>query len=98
MEAQTIEGAGDVTALRKQVIVPAPMRYRLADEFLANTKNPPYEGEIAYGHGFEHCWNGDPTQPNAISRLRYHEMFLPRIVERIRKSAPPGADLTSWKY
>jgi len=70
----------------------------LGEEFLANTKNPPYEGEIAYGPGFEHCWNGDPNQPNAISRLRYNEMFLPKIVERIRKTAPAGADLTSWKY
>ena len=41
---------------------------------------------------------GDPNQPNAISRLRYHEMFLPKIVQRIRKTAPPGADLTSWVY
>jgi hypothetical protein len=71
---------------------------RLADEFLSNTKNPPYEGVVEYGHGHEHCWNGDPNTPNAISRLRYHEMFLPKIVERIRKTAPPGADLTSWKY
>jgi hypothetical protein len=70
----------------------------LAEEFLVNTKNPPYEGVVEYGHGDGHCWNGDPDQPNAISRLRYHEMFLPKIVERIRKTAPPGADLTSWKY
>ena len=71
---------------------------RLGEEFLANTKNPPFEGEIKYGHGHEHCWNGDPNTPNAISRLRYHEMFLPKIVERIQKTAPVGADLTSWKY
>ena len=71
---------------------------RLADDFLSKTKNPPYEGVVEYGHGHEHCWNGDPDTPNAISRLRYHEMFLPKIVERIRKTAPPGADLTSWKY
>jgi hypothetical protein len=70
----------------------------LAEDFLSATRNPAYEGEIAYGHGFEHCWNGDPKQPNAISRLRYHEMFVPKIVERIGKSAPPGADLTSWRY
>jgi len=70
----------------------------LAEEFLASTKNPPYEGVVEYGHGFGHCWNGDPDQPNAISRLRYHEMFLPKIVERIRKTAPTGADLSSWKY
>ena len=70
----------------------------LAAEFLTTTKNPPYDGEIAFGPGFEHCWNGDPNQPNAITRLRYHEMFVPKLVERIRKSAPPGADLTSWRY
>jgi hypothetical protein len=70
----------------------------LAEQFLAATKNPPYEGEVAYGHGFEHCWNGDPNQPNAITRLRYHEMFVPRIVERIGKTAPAGSDLTSWRY
>jgi hypothetical protein len=71
---------------------------RLAEEFLSATWNPPYEGEVAYGQGFEHCWNGDPNQPNAISRLRYHEMFLPKIVDRILKSAPPGSDVTSWRY
>jgi hypothetical protein len=70
----------------------------LAEEFLAGTKNPPYDGEVAYGPGFEHCWNGDPKLPNALSRLRYPEIFVPRIVERIRKSAPAGADLSSWRY
>jgi hypothetical protein len=70
----------------------------LAEELLATTKNPPYDGEIAYGHGFEHCWNGDPNQPNAISRLRYHEMFLPKIVARILATAPRGGDVTSWRY
>jgi hypothetical protein len=70
----------------------------LVEDFLKATKNPPYGGEVAYGDRAEHCWNGDPTRPNAHSRLRYHQMFIPRIVERIRKTAPAGADLTSWKY
>jgi hypothetical protein len=70
----------------------------LVEDFLENTKNPPFEGEIDYGDRAEHCWNGDHTRPNAISRLRYHQMFVPKIVERIHKSAPRGADLTSWKY
>ncbi|HSR98069.1 MAG TPA: alpha/beta hydrolase-fold protein [Kofleriaceae bacterium] len=70
----------------------------LAEQFLSATKNPPYEGEVTYGPGFEHCWNGDPKVPNALTRLRYHEMFVPRIVERIAKTAPPDADLTSWRY
>jgi hypothetical protein len=70
----------------------------LMEEFLKKTKDPYYEGEVDYGDRAEHCWNGDQTLPNAISRLRYHEMFAPRIMERILKTAPPGADLTSWRY
>ncbi|MFQ6113274.1 MAG: hypothetical protein ACE5NG_04190 [bacterium] len=70
----------------------------LMEEFLESTKNPYYEGEVDYGDRAEHCWNGDHERPNAISRLRYHQMFIPKIVERIRKSAPLGADLTSWRY
>jgi hypothetical protein len=70
----------------------------LVEEFLKQTKNPPYAGEVLYGDRAEHCWNGDATQPNAISRLRYHQMFAPKIVERLLKTAPPGADVSSWRY
>ncbi len=70
----------------------------LAEDFLKSAKNPAFGGVVDYEPRAEHCWNGDHTRPNAISRLRYHQMFLPRIVERIRKTAPPGADLKSWDY
>lgn len=70
----------------------------LAEEFLENTKDPYYAGDIDYGDRAEHCWNGDHERPNAISRLRYHQMYLPRIVERILATAPPGADVKSWRY
>ena len=53
---------------------------------------------MTYGDRAEHCWNGDPTRANAYSRLRYHQMFIPRFVERARKTAPPGADVQSWRY
>jgi hypothetical protein len=69
----------------------------LAEDFLKTT-NPFYAGQVDYGPRAEHCWNGDHTRPNALSRLRYHQMFAPKIVERIEKSAPPGADLQSWRY
>ncbi len=62
------------------------------------TKTPPYEGVVDYEPRAEHCWNGDHTQPNAISRLRYAQMFAPKIVERILATAPPGADVKSWRY
>jgi len=66
--------------------------------FLKTTTNPPYGGEVKYGDRAEHCWNGDPNLPNYLSRLHYHTMYLPKILERMEKTAPPGADLTSWRY
>ena len=71
--------------------------YRIED-FLKSTTDPPYEGEVTYGPRAEHCWNGDPTLPNAYSRLHYNTQYLPKILERIEKTAPAGADLTSWRY
>jgi hypothetical protein len=70
----------------------------LVDDFLKSTKDPYYGGEVDYEPRAEHCWNGDHTRPNAISRLRYHQFYAPKIVERILKSAPKGADLQSWRY
>ena len=71
--------------------------YRMED-FLKSTTDPPYDGEVAYGPRAEHCWNGDPTLPNAYSRLHYNTMYVPKILERIEKTAPAGADLSSWRY
>ena len=70
----------------------------LMESFLESTKDPYYAGEVDYGDRAEHCWNGDQERPNAISRLRYHQMYVPRIVKRIEATAPPGADLKSWRY
>ncbi len=70
----------------------------LAEDFLKATSDPPYGGEVDYGDRAEHCWNGDHTRPNAYSRLRYVQMFAPKMMERIEKTAPPGADPTSWRY
>jgi hypothetical protein len=68
------------------------------EKVLKAVKNPAFGGVVDYGDRAEHCWNGDHDQPNAISRLRYHQMFIPKIAERILKTAPPGADTTSWRY
>ncbi|MCH7981940.1 MAG: hypothetical protein IID59_10590, partial [Proteobacteria bacterium] len=70
----------------------------LAEEFLKSTKNPHYDGVVEYGDRAEHCWNGDHERPNAISRLRYHVMYVDKILDRIEKTAPAGADLKSWRY
>ncbi len=74
----------------------------LMEDFLKQTGTPghgvPYEGEVKYGPRAEHCWNGDPDKPNWYSRLHYNQMYMPQILERIKKTAPAGADLTSWRY
>ncbi len=70
----------------------------LMEDFLKKTQNPFYKGEVDYGDRAEHCWNGDQTNPNYVSRLRYNTMYLPKILKRISESAPKGADTKSWKY
>ena len=74
----------------------------LMEDFLKQTGTPghgvAYEGEVKYGPKAEHCWNGDFDHPNWYSRLHYNQMYVPQIMERIKKTAPPGADLTSWQY
>jgi hypothetical protein len=74
----------------------------LMEDFLKQTGTPghgvPYKGEVTYGPRAEHCWNGDPDKPNWYTRLHYDQMYVPKILDRIQKTAPPGADLTSWRY
>jgi hypothetical protein len=70
----------------------------LVEDFLKNAKDPPADAEVDYGDRAEHCWNGDHTRPNATSRLRYHQMFIPRIMDQIRRNHPVGADTVSWRY
>jgi hypothetical protein len=70
----------------------------LMEDFLKKARNPEARAEVAYGDRAEHCWNGDPTQPNYVTRLRYNTMYVARILKRIAESAPAGADLTSWRY
>ena len=70
----------------------------LLEDFLKQTRNPPYEGEVKYGDRAEHCWNGDPEHPNHISRLHYSTLYLAKMLARMEKTAPAGADLKSWRY
>jgi hypothetical protein len=69
-----------------------------AEDMLKKLENPKCNCEVDYGDRAEHCWNGDHTQPNYISRLRYHQMFITKWAEEVKSRAPAGADLTSWRY
>ncbi|WP_336517077.1 hypothetical protein [Pollutibacter soli] len=68
------------------------------EERLKKLKNPSFDGKVDYGDRAEHCWNGDHDNPNYISRLRYHSMFIKKWTSEIQKRAPKGADLKSWRY
>ena len=69
----------------------------LVEDMLKKTSNPFYGGEVTYGDRAEHCWNGDPNLPNHVTRLRYNTMYLPKMLDRIAKTAPKNADLRWWK-
>jgi hypothetical protein len=67
------------------------------EKFLRSA-NPPADAVVDYGDRDEYCRNGDHTRRNAYSRLRYPQMVLPWAMERMLLTAPPGADLRSWRY
>jgi hypothetical protein len=69
-----------------------------AEDMLKQLKNPSCNCVIDYGDRAEHCWNGDHTQPNYISRLRYHQMFINKWAQEVKTRAPKGVDLKSWLY
>lgn len=69
---------------------------KLMEDFLESTTDPYYNGVVEYGDGFEHCWNGDPDNPNYLTRLRYNWQYNDMIRERLRKTAPAGHRLINW--
>ena len=61
------------------------------DRGIPGKHRPYYDGEVDYGDRAEHCWNGDHTQPNAISRLRQcHRMFIPKWAEEVKGRGAGG--------
>jgi S-formylglutathione hydrolase FrmB len=64
----------------------------LLEKFLKRAANPAFEGTVEYGKRAPHCWSG--CAPGRNPTLCY----LPAMAEHIRKTAPPGADLESWRY
>ena len=70
----------------------------LFEERLKQLTNPTPDAFVDYGDRAEHCWNGNHTQPNYISRLRYHRMFISKWAEEVKTRSPQGVDLEGWRY
>ena len=67
---------------------------RLLEEFLESTTDPYYEGSFEWGERAPHCYSGAPEFPGQTS----YQRVLPLMRDRILSTAPPGADLRSWRY
>src|SRR5262249_53763683 len=67
------------------------------EEFF-RTADPPADAEIVYGERREHCFTGDTSVPNMAGSRTTHQRYLPAIAAWMRKTAPSGADVTTWQY
>lgn len=69
---------------------------RRMEEFLESTKlplkGPYYGGSFVYGNNEPHCWPG-PVAEGQTTEMYY----LPIFADHIRRMAPRGADLESWR-
>jgi len=71
---------------------------RFMDEFLKSTNNPHAFADVEYGPHLPHCYTGHPELPNALGSLDLQQRILPAAVDWMLKTAPKGADISSWKY
>jgi len=102
------KGLGKKLEGKIHVFVGASDTYYLNDavfyleDALRNVSDPAFGGVVEYGahdgRGYEHCFSGDDTVPNSIGRLTINERVIPQMVARMVKTAPAGADVTSWRY
>ncbi|UCD45687.1 MAG: hypothetical protein JSV27_04165 [Candidatus Bathyarchaeota archaeon] len=70
----------------------------LMEEFLENTEDPHYGGVVEYGRRYSHCFYGDHTKPSAMDRFVLVQRHSREMAEHITRTAPEGADTSSWRY
>lgn len=70
----------------------------LMQDFLESTNYPYYAGDFDYGPGRPHCYTGKDGLPLEAAGLSWSQRVIRQSVERMLKTAPTGADVTSWRY
>jgi hypothetical protein len=70
---------------------------RHLEAFFERTTEPYWRGSIEYGHDHPHCYTGDPSQPVSVTRNTLNQRILPEMAEHLRRIAPAGADVESWR-
>jgi hypothetical protein len=65
----------------------------LLKDFLESTTDPYYHGSFEFGVRKPHCYPGefDPA-------VGLNQHYWPEMVKHMEQTAPPGADVKSWKY
>jgi hypothetical protein len=70
----------------------------LMQDFLESTNYPYYAGDFDYGPGRPHCYSGADGLPLDAAGLTWTQRVVRKSVDRMLKTAPSGADVTSWRY
>jgi hypothetical protein len=70
----------------------------LMQDFFESTSNPHYVPDFDYGVDQPHCYTGPPGATAREGSLTFTRRVLNAFNAWILKSAPPGADTTSWRY
>jgi hypothetical protein len=70
----------------------------LAEDFLTTVNNPPADAEFVYGPRAEHCFTGDPARVNTLGSGTFNQRSIRQMAAHWLKTAPAGADTTSWRY
>jgi hypothetical protein len=70
----------------------------LMEDFLRNTKDPYYDGSVEYATRQPHCWCGGAGLSLPLSMLTINQRFAPQMAAHMIETAPPGADVVSWRY
>jgi hypothetical protein len=68
----------------------------LFQDFHDSPANPYRVADFDYGYRKPHCYTGGGTSPEAERNLL--QRIMPAAAEHMQKTAPAGADVTSWKY
>jgi hypothetical protein len=70
----------------------------LMQHALEASTNPHSDATFDYGVDQPHCYTGPPGSTTREGGLTFTQRVLGASEQWMLKSAPPGADTTSWRY
>jgi hypothetical protein len=74
----------------------------LTQQFLDSTresgKGPFADATFDFGPGRPHGYSGDIFLPAGVASGTLQQRMMPVMMEQMLKTAPPGADIKSWRY